>query len=403
MKTVAFFASSQRNNLSNNAANRPNYLIRYGNVSFNQGFSFDFIRKTQFTVPEDGIYWFQLSVGVPFNELCNVTLINKSGYALTSINRIGTQGNFMDTLSSSVLVQLQVSQELRIISEYDIYSDWLNQVTWVGFRIDSIMQPLVAFAVTAQSHMAGQSAATFTNVSIDTHNALQLNYDSYFVVPVSGIYYFSYRIDSIGSEEHDLYLCVNMMAYASLHSTVANGTETTSRSVIMELNHNDRVHLHLHTPDKQYSTENRQIFFAGFLYQPATFWSRVIWSVYMSESQLGYRFPLAFGTIDVNEGDGWQANENRFVVPQEGVYYVQLISLICPDRIFSGVRLLLNGVAVTGMRQPISFQKGYNTRSREALLRLATGDVLLVMQLADCGYCQYGERATSFSGMKLFS
>jgi hypothetical protein len=101
-----------------------------------------------------------------------------------------------DTAAAATIFKLAQGTNLYLTSNYPLYSDSLQQTSFGGFLLDSVMSPVVAFVLTCQTRYTSsgsQIIVPFNTITVDTHNGWRAASNQY-VVPVSGIYVLALKV-----------------------------------------------------------------------------------------------------------------------------------------------------------------------------------------------------------------
>jgi hypothetical protein len=98
-----------------------------------------------------------------------------------------------------------------------------------------------------------------------------------------------------------------------------------SITFVVKVNVGAEVAARAETSGYIYSDTNYQTAMSGFLYSPTT-QPAVAWTVALSDAahQIGPVDPAQFGTVLVNEGNGFDVGTSRFIAPHGGLYYVAM-------------------------------------------------------------------------------
>ena len=109
-------------------------------------------------------------------------------------------------------------------------------------------------------------------------NQILVNYYSHYDVSAnkftassSGIYFFSLSVGVAHQIQVELMLYVNDVPFTSIirESTARTGTDVIGRSIMMNLNKSDTVHVVNNDNKMAWSSELLETSFAGFKYEPA--------------------------------------------------------------------------------------------------------------------------------------
>ena len=319
---------------------------------------------------------------------------------IRSTLNIGVNVNSLDMTSRDDLMWLRKGQMLHVFSSSNVYSDALAQTTWVGMQLDSVMSPFIGFAVYGTGSTAIFSGVyqlmSFQNVFIDTVGAWNYSQNTY-VVPTSGIYFISFSATAYYGLNDSIIisLFVNskntaLQMYPSIwfgNIRVVN-QETLSTALLINIQKGDRVGLYLS------GRASYQASLSGFFYHCVNGLSNTAWFVVTNKGHFGIQNPLPFNIVLINQGNGWQNSQQKFVAPFGGLYYIYLTGYHL--EITYQLRVLLNTYTVVSLQQ--KFGNGYPTRSSASIVRLNQYDKLSVMQPSG-----YRSTTVAFSGFRLFA
>ena len=133
----AFYVVSEKKAIPSNthAVSFENEIINH-NSTFNASTNGVFISQT-------GLYWFHLSAGIPNYTEAYVRL---NGVAVPAMIFKNNTAFTFDQSTFDSLQWVKNQSQLSISTNYNLYSSINRKVAWFGFRIDSVMSPLIAFS-----------------------------------------------------------------------------------------------------------------------------------------------------------------------------------------------------------------------------------------------------------------
>ena len=166
-----------------------------------------------------GLYWMHMAIDVPPNVNCDayLSLPNRS---LSLVKSYSLSNK--DTMSRDAIIRVQSDVYVTMKSNFQFQGAY-----WAGFRIDTMMSPLVCFYV-------GRSTSVNTPGQITDFDQVLVNEGlgwnstrSAFITPRSGIYFFSFS-GGISSSQHAVnVLQVNgitvMISYPGVSSLIPSG------------------------------------------------------------------------------------------------------------------------------------------------------------------------------------
>ena len=223
-----------------------------------------------FTVAESvGLYFVGMSVGVYVGYQADFTMI-LSGQRYAGITRTSiTTGT--DTIGRDVITPLYAADTVHVSNGYRVFDNGPEAHTSVTiFSISDSMDDMVAFSVAREDTLSGSSNPVTFAVSL--YNA-GYHYDELshvFTAPSSGVYFFSFSLGLVAGGRANFRLYINDEPFVNIlrESTTRNGTDTIGRSVMMELEVFDTVHIGNPAGYTARSSELKETSFCGFKYEP---------------------------------------------------------------------------------------------------------------------------------------
>ena len=224
-----------------------------------------------FTIYESlGLYFIGLSVGPFHNIQADFTMV-LSGERFAGITRTSTFNNNADTIGRDVVTPLYAADTVHVSNGYRVYSAANDLDTSITvFSISNSMDDMVAFSVAREDTLSGSSNPVTFAVSL--YNA-GYHYDELshvFTAPSSGVYFFSYSLGLIAGGRANFTLYKNDEPFVNIlrESTTHTGTDTIGRSVMIELDVFDTVHIGNPAGYTARSSELKETSFCGFKYEP---------------------------------------------------------------------------------------------------------------------------------------
>ena len=354
---------------------------------------------------ETSLFWFHLTAGVPSQTSAFYKLNGlKFPAAVYSMSTAFPQG----CLTVDTLQWVSSSMSLSASTEQPLYSSLLLDTSVLGFRIDKLFSPLIAFAVQptiGSIQFDNNYSIIFNRVLVNEGQGFQISNNT-FVAPENGAYFFTF------SSPGKLILMTNNIPKFMVCNCadVSNKAESVVRgSVMLNLKKNDVVRLTvITTTDLPFWNDDYGLTkFQGFLYKPKSA-LHVAWSVAKTAAKNFFFFGpidcLPYDTVNTNINFPWKIKENKVIIPVSGTYFIDLCSYPCggPSRKHHGeMQVMLNGnPKLISRSSPITFNNCV-TRSRSIILYLAENDVLWVrLPNRDIFYTYYIAHIT-FSGFLL--
>ena len=361
------------------------------------------------TVFQTGLYWFHFSAGIPnatrtsvrLNGATNKAGIFKNNTAFT--NDQSTVDNLQWVLGPS---------ELSLSTDYNLDSGEYQQTAWLGFRLDTIMSPLVAFFVARESPMESQTLPNNTllnydKVLVNEGNAWK-SLNNTFIAPLAGVYIFSYTTPNNNSKQCKISIFINSFEsfQACLCERIHDSVEFSRALAVVSLQANDIVSFHAGLTSVC-SDDPFIMSVQGFYYNPISN-RQVVWSV--NKGLCGnFSGPIAYLSYPVvftNVGNAWNGNDSKVYINTAGTYFIDLNSYFCGSAFFGDgnlkIQAMLNGQTVIDITIP-RIIKDCISRSRSVLYPLKEGDTLWVtIPTSSGGYWSNERGLQSFAGFLLY-
>ena len=295
---------------------------------------------------------------------------------------------------------LSVSNKQPLLSSSNL------ETAWLGFRLDNLFYPLVAFGVQRTQNINVSGTINFDRVLANEGNGYNSS-TGFFIVPVSGIYFLSIVTPSLfGLYVNPAYTEMFICLCDSVHITTDQ--VSTRGSLMLTLNVNDKVQVIPNAANLPINVIRDGIAsFQGFLYSPRS-GNKTAWSVSRTVSS-GPTDYLSFNLVNVNTANCWNAAFKNVTIPTSGMYYVDITDYPCGTAFgyCSGngdnvIQVLHNGNPIVRIRLSIATFNNCASRSRSALVSLKAGDELRVnIPTGGCHYSNSG-RMMAFSGFLLY-
>jgi hypothetical protein len=282
---------------------------------------YDTTTKLVTSVPDNCVYWFQLSVGIPNNTKTN-TRLNGLPYPVAVVTQntaYPADVIVADTIQNvSTNIQLTVSNSLPVLGTFNTSNSSYIGTSLLGFRIDNLMSAQVYFSVQCTTSYSGNAQQiVFDRVLVNAGNAWNTT-ASKFQAPYTGNYFCSFAAAAPGSEYGGIDLYVNrawkMKAYVYENAATYghhNGIITVRGAAMMSMSTNDV--LWFQSFQSVYNTTEGLTNAQGFYYSPAGGnATAVAWSVSRSTAFSGPISVLAHDTVFVNMKKVW--NTTTFLI-----------------------------------------------------------------------------------------
>jgi hypothetical protein len=174
------------------------------------------------SVPDNCVYWFQLSVGIPAYTHTN-TRLNGLPYPVAVVTQ--NTAYPADVIVTDTIQNVSTSAQLTVSNSFAVFGTFNTNNTCVfgkfntsntcyigtsllGFRIDNIMSPQVYFSVQCTTNQIIRAPIVFDRVLVNAGNAWN-KAASTFTASYDGYYFFSFAAASRGSLKASVYVFVN--------------------------------------------------------------------------------------------------------------------------------------------------------------------------------------------------
>ena len=222
---------------------------------------------------EQGVFYVAMDASVIAGEPLNFVLM-KSNQPFATCSHTYTVSGVTDSTGRDIILRINEWETLHFTSSTGLYSNsWGTFINIAIFNIADLMSSdndPVVFSVARNSMLEG-------NVNLVPFNQILFNHNSHydvstnkFTAPSSGIYFFTMSVGVTGGLPVEFMLYVNDVPFTSIirESTARTGTDVIGRSIMMNLNKLDTVHIGNKRNTLVYSSELLETSFAGFKYEP---------------------------------------------------------------------------------------------------------------------------------------
>ena len=171
-------------------------------------------------------------------------------------------------MSRDGLISLDVGEEMAFFTNTSF------NTFWSGFRIDSLMKPLIAFYVArTKSMVTSTSLVDFDKLLVNVGKGWDKTTNR-FIAPNNGTYYFCLSFGYEAGKFVTFQLSVNgvpkLTATVASDKTIKDGISIAAKSYMMVLKEHDYIEVSS-LDDPLYSDEKSlQTAFGGFLYTPVS-------------------------------------------------------------------------------------------------------------------------------------
>ena len=221
---------------------------------------------------EQGVFYVAMDAGVLRDKALNFMLM-KSNQPFTSCSHTYTGSYWTDSTGRDIIMRLNESETLHFTSSTGLYSDSWVYTNIAIFNIAELMSSdndPVVFSVARNSMLRGNvNPVIFNQILLNDYSHFNVSTNK-FTAPSSGIYYFTLSVGVSSGLPVELMLYVNNVPFTSIirESTARTGTDVIGRSIMMNLNKSDTVHVGNKRNTLVYSSQLLETSFAGFKYEP---------------------------------------------------------------------------------------------------------------------------------------
>ena len=225
-----------------------------------------------FTVAESqGLYFVGISLCVRWRTSGDFVVV-LSGLRYAGITRTSAAHTEANTIGRDVVVPLYAADTVHISSgNYAYgYSQSLESSISIYSLSNSMVNEFVAFSVARLDSFSGFANPVQFFESLYNAGDHYNDYNHAFIAPSSGVYFFSFSVGLIAGGKANFTLYKDNEPYVNIlrESTIHNGTDTIGRSVMMELQDFQTVHIGNPAGYTARSSSLKETSFCGFKYEP---------------------------------------------------------------------------------------------------------------------------------------
>ena len=222
--------------------------VPFTNLGANVGNMWD-SNTHKFTMKaEQGVFYVAMDAGVYRGKALNFVL-QKSNMPFAGCSHTYIVNNHNgDSTGRDIIVTVNSSDTLHFASSTGLYSDSAVVTNIAIFNIAELMSSgndPVVFSVARDSLLGGDiNPVTFNQILVNDYSHYDVS-NSKFTAPSSGIYFFTISVGVTSGLQVELMLYVNDVPFTSIvrSSTAFTGTDVIGRSIMMNLNESDTVHV----------------------------------------------------------------------------------------------------------------------------------------------------------------
>ena len=222
---------------------------------------------------EQGVFYVAMDAGVIDGKALNFVLM-KLNQPFTSCSHTYTVSYWGDSTGRDIILTMNESETLHFTSSTGLYSDiWGTYINIAIFNIAELMSSdndPVVFSVARISMLRGNvNPVTFNQILFNDYSYYDVSTNK-FTAPSFGIYFFTMSVGVTGGFPVEFMLYVNDVPFTSIirESTARKGTDVIGRSIMMNLNKSDKVHVGNKRNTSVYSSQLLETSFAEFKYEP---------------------------------------------------------------------------------------------------------------------------------------
>ena len=222
---------------------------------------------------EVGVFYVAMDAGVIAGEPMNFVLM-KSNKPFATCSHTYTVSGVTDSTGRDIILRINESETLHFTSSTGLYSNsWGTFINIAIFNIADLMSfdnDPVVFSVARNPILGGNvNPVPFNQILVNDYSHYDVSTNK-FTAPSSGIYFFTFSSGVSGGLPVELMLYVNDVPFTSIirESTARTGTDVIGRSIMMNLNKSDTVHIGNKRNTLVYSSQLLETSFAGFKYEP---------------------------------------------------------------------------------------------------------------------------------------
>ena len=349
--------------------------IQFSTVPVNYGDQFAL--PNSFTATKSGLYWMIYSVVWDGTTFADYAIQGTGLQYPPEVHRLHAVFNNYDIISRDLFLSTTSGQKMSVATAYPTYGDDTTGCGWGGIRLDDLMNPLLAFDVTATTAAKCNAPCRIfpDQININLGNVWRGNVGS-FIAPQLGVYYFSVSFGL--APNADSYLAIQQVQGNVSHCMLAFSDVThasydvISRGCLLSLQKNDEIKL-FQLAGAKLDASYGETTFKGYLYS-SVYGSPVAWSVCTNDVIRGGGSQLPLQQIKVNVGGAWNKATNQLVAPVSGLYYMEIVSSGQAD-----LRLVLKPSGrIISRLYFASNATTYVTRSRPVLSVLNANDIMQI-------------------------
>ena len=195
-------------------------------------------------------------------------VLQKSNMPFASCNQLDSSLMKLDPVGRDVILNVKSSETLHFSSNTGFSSNPIGYTNIAIFNIASLST--VFFSVARNSILSAfANPVTFNKILVNDNFHFNVSTNK-FTAPSSGVYYFTFTVGVEAHQPAEFLLYVNDEPFTSITRQYTDhaGTDVIGRSIMMNLNASDTVHVVNKNSKVAWSSDLLETSFAGFKYEP---------------------------------------------------------------------------------------------------------------------------------------
>ena len=224
-----------------------------------------------YTIAESsGVYLIATGVGIPASYQAEF-IVDLSGVKYSGITKSSTNNNNQDMITKNIITNLYAADTVHVTNSHPAFGEVYLQTSISIFSIsDSMVTDMVAFSVAREHTFSGFINPVPFDVQLYNDG---LHYDQFshtFFAPSAGVYFFSFSVGLEAGGTANFVLYKNDEPFVTIvrQSVSHTGTDTMSRSIMMNLERDATVHVVNEAGQTARSSTLRETSLCGFKYEP---------------------------------------------------------------------------------------------------------------------------------------
>ena len=216
--------------------------------------------------PIPRLYWLHVGADIGFLQGVNTNFVSSRNS--TSLVLLTTQNelNGTDRVTRDGIIQLEAGEQMNCFSNSSL------NTFWSGFRLDSLMKPLIAFYVGRTTPWTTfNTAVMYDRIFFNVGNGWNST-SNRFIAPRNGTYYFSLSFGYKPGSSPNFQIFINvtskLFSAIGVSSTMTTGIGIAAKSYMITMARYDRLEVRTGGGPLYSDANNFQMALVGFLYSP---------------------------------------------------------------------------------------------------------------------------------------